>query len=360
MTKEDLVINTVHDKVNKEDIYLIWIMRKLLKDLDLYMFQNKFTRVWGKWFCMFIVNREERSLLKESKLSHIFLNYYKNHISPKFWRIIFELNDEYTLVVYCFLLYKKEIYTIIKSNIFTLKTVFRDETLKAFQQKLVDIFWLYWSFTCIQIIFHYLKWVFEIEDIFWEWSIKKNLWEYWEWDVTIDISILETIIKEWKERFQEKMNLLYLLFSNINKNTIDCYQLSLFFYFLEKWIEKFDINEKDIENQNSNCEFQTYSIKMHYLCSYLFKEFFNEYVYWWSKWIISFFHNKELTDWRVMKEYDWEDLIEKYKKFDLDYLKKVALIIDQKLYEKFSQWVSHQSNSSFLSFFRNILFKFSK
>ena len=361
MVKEELVLNVVHNKVNKEDIYFLWIMRKLLKDLDPYMFQNKFTRAWGKWFWMFILNKEEMSLLKDSKLSHIFLNYYNNSKWKKNCIILeYKLNDVYTLIVYCFLFYE-EIDTIIKSNIFTLQTVFRDENLKVFQPKLLDIFWLYWSFTTIQTLFYYLnRKVFKIEDIFWSWSVKKNIWKYWEWDVTIDISILEKIINEWKEKFKEKLDLLYLLFSNINKNTMDLYYFGLFFYFLEEWIQKFEIKEKDIENQDSNWEFKTYTMKMHYLCSYLFKEFFNEYVYWWSKWIISFFHNKELTDWRIMKEYDWEDLIEKYKKFDLDYLKKVALIIDQKLYGKFSQWVNHQSNNGFLSFFRNILFKFSK
>ena len=362
MVKEELVINTVHNKVNKEDIYFLWIMRKLLKDLDPYMFQNKFTLSWGKWFWMFILNKEERSLLKESKLSHVFLNFYSNSRSEKLWRKIleYELNNEYTLIVYCFLFYE-EIDTIIKSNILTFQLLFRDDNLKVFQQKLVNIFWLYWSFTTILLLFHYLnRLVFKIEDIFWSWSVKKNLWIYWEWDITIDISILEKIIKEWKEKFKDKLDLLYLLFSNINKNTMDLYHFDLFFYFFEEWIEKFKINEKDIEEQDSNWEFQTYSIKIHYLCSYIFKEFFVDHVYWWSKWIISFFHRQEITYWGVMRIYDWKEIIEKYKKFDLDYLKKVALLIDQKLYKKFSSLINSQSNNDFLSFFRNILFKFKK
>ena len=339
MTKEELVISAVHNKVNKEDIYFLWIMRKLLKSVDHYMFQNKFTRSWGKWFWMFILNKEERSLLKESKLSHVFLNFYSNSRSEKLWRKIleYELNNEYTLIVYCLWYYKNEINKIIKSNILTLQSVFRDENLKVFQQKLVDIFWLYWSLTTILMLFHYLNHeVFYMSWPFWSWSVKKNIWKYWEWDITIDISILERIIKEWKERFQDKLDLLYLLFSNINKRPITHACLSLFFDFLEEWIEKFKIKEKNIEEQDSNWEFQTYTIKMQYLCSYIFKEFFNDYVHWWSKRLISFYKWERREGNRSLCIYDWEDLIEKYKKFDLEYLKKVALIIDQKLYKKFS------------------------
>lgn len=78
VNKEELILNTMHNKINKDDIYLIWIMRKLLKDVDPYIFQNKYTRAWRNWFWLFILKKEEESLLKDSKLSHIFLNYHKN------------------------------------------------------------------------------------------------------------------------------------------------------------------------------------------------------------------------------------------------------------------------------------------
>ena len=222
----------------------------------------------------------------------------------------------------------------MKSNILTLQSIFRDENLKVFQPKLLDIFWLYWSFTTLSMIFHYLnRSLFWFYDIFWKWSIKKNLWEYWEWDVTIDISILETIIKEWKERFQDKMDLLYLLSSNINKKMIHHYYFKLFFDFLEKWIERFNINEEDIKNQNTDWDFQTYSIKIHYLCSYLFREFLDDYVHWWLKQLISFYNREDDSPDRV---FDWKITTEEYKNFDLEYLKKVTLLIDKILYKKFS------------------------
>ena len=332
MVKEELVIDAVHNKVNKKDIYLIWIMKKLLTELDPYLFEKNFSYWKCEWFWMFILNKEEKSLLKWSKISHVFLNFYKSWFEKKLKRIIleYELNDEYTLVVYCFSHDKKEIDTIIKSNIFTLQSVFKDENLKVFQPKLLDIFWLYWSFTSIQIIFHYLnEWSFKIQDVFWEWSVRKSLWKLWDWDVTIDIFILERIIQEWKERFQDKLDLLYLLCSNINKKTMDIYYSSLFFDFLEVWIWELQIEDTDIEDQDSNWKFKTYSIKMHYLCSYLFKEFFNDYVYWWSKKIIAFYNWRDVPARFMGQMYDSEYYIEKYKKFDLEYLKKAALVFDK-------------------------------
>ena len=331
--KEELVVNTVHNKVNKEDIYLIWIMKKLLTELEYFFLENNYWYWQCKWFWMFILKREEKYLFKESKLSHIFLNYYKNGKREKSCRVLeYELNDEYTLVVYCLWLYKHKINKIIQSNISTLQAVFKDNTLKIFQQKLVDIFWLYWSLTIIQILLHYFDHdVFYIWWLFWTWSVKKNLWKLWEWDVTIDISILETIIKEWKEKFQEKLDLLYLLLSNINKKTMKTYYFDHFFNFIEEWIEKFKIKEKDIENQDINSEFKTYTMKIHYLCSYLFKEFFNDHVYWWSKKLISFYKYEQSKC-----VYDWKNFTEQYLEFNLDHLKKVALLIDQKLYKKYS------------------------
>ena len=319
MTKNE---NTLHNKVNKEDIYLIWIMRELLKAFDNFIF----------WIV--ILKKEEVHLFKESKLSHLFFNYYED--SKKWWKtwtyFEYKLNDEYRLFVYWLWWNINE---IMKSNILTLQTVFKDETLKVFQPKLLDIFWLYWSFTILVTLVHYLdKSVFRLQDIFWKWSVKKNVWKYWKWDVTIDISILETIIKEWKEKFKEKLDLLYLLLSNINKKIIQHYYFIQFFDFSEKWIEKFNINEKDIEKQELNCEFKTYTIKLHYLCSYIFREFFDDYVHWWSKKLITFY-TREISDC-LDRVYDWEITNERYKKFDLEYFKKVSLLIDKILYKKFS------------------------
>lgn len=334
VAKEELVINAVHDKVNKDDIYLIWIMRKLLKAVDPYIFQNKYTHSRWKWFWMIILKKEEVSLFKESKLLNIFLHFHKNIRWKENWQILeYKLNDEYTLIVYFNLKSRVEVINIImKNNIRILQSVFKDENLKVFQQKILDVFWLYWCSTIIQMIFYYLNILW---DVFSDWSVKKNLWKLWEWDVTIDISILEKIIKEWKEKFQEKLDLLYLLLSNINKKTMKNYYFSLFFDFIEEWIEKFKIKDKDIENQDINSEFKTYTMKIHYLCSYLFREFFNDYVYWWPKKLISFY-KYEQENARSICVYDWNKYIEKYIEFDLDYLKKVALICDQKVYKKFS------------------------
>ena len=326
--------NTLHNKV-KENIYFLWIMRKLLNDLDNFIFSDNNWYCECEWFWIFILKNEEVSLFKESKLSHFFLNYYEDSKWRKSW-IFFEykLNDEYRLFVYLLWSDKNEIHEIMKSNIFTLQSIFRDENLKVFQPKLLDIFWLYWSFTIIVMLFHYLnRSVFYFWDLFWKWSIKKNLWRYWNWDVTIDISILEKIIKEWKEKFKEKLDLFYLLSSNINKKMIQHYYFKLFFEFLDKWIEKFNINERNIEKQELDWEFQTYTIKMQYLCSYIFKEFFNDHVYWWSKKLITFYTREEDSQDRV---FDWKITTEKYKNFDLEYLKKVELLIDKQLYKKFS------------------------
>lgn len=329
MTKKK---NTLHNKV-KEDIYFIWIMRKLLKAFDNFIFSDSNWYWWSKWFWIFILKNEEVSLFNESKLSNIFFNYYKNNKWEKTWiKFEYKLNDEYILFVYCLWINKNEIQEIMKSNILTLQSIFRDDNLKVFQPKLLDIFWLYWSFTTILILFHYLnRSVFWFYDVFWSWSVKKNLWEYWKWDVTIDISILERIIKEWKEKFKEKLDLLYLLFSNINKKIIQHYYFRLFFDLPKEWIENFKINEEDIKKQDSNCEFKTYHMKINYLCSYLFKEFFNDSVYWWSKKLISFYNREDSPN----GVYDWKDYVEKYKNFNLEYLKKVELLIDKQLYKKF-------------------------
>ena len=288
-------------------------MKKLLTELDPYLFPMDWRFSRSDWFCMFIVNREEKSLLKESKLSNFFLNYYQNSQSMLNWRVLeYELSNEYTLFIYCIWKQKNEINRVIKQNLWTLQSVFRDENLKVFQQKILDVFWLYWCCTIFHMIFFYLSTLYAFE-LFDEWSVQKNLWLCWEWDVTIDISILEKIIQEWKERFQEKMDLLYLLFSNINKKIIQHYYFIQFFDFSEKWIEKFNINEKDIEKQELNCEFKTYTIKLHYLYSYIFREFFDDYVHWWSKKLITFY-TREISDC-LDRVYDWEITNERYKKF---------------------------------------------
>ena len=359
--------------------------------------------------------------------------------------IIFEytLNDTYTLYIYWSWKRKPEITKVMKANLWTLQLLFRDDNLKVFQQKLIDIFWLYWSFTTFQMLLHYLsgevfnikkiswawsaqkdwfiyldwKWNIIVDiSIFWPWSVQKNLWKCWEWDITIDISLLEKTIKEWKEKFKDKLDLLYLLLSNIIKVNIRHFQFFLFFDFIEEWKKVFNITDKDIKNQDINWEFKTYTMKLQYLYSYLFKEFFNDYVYTWPKKMISFYsfekkdeidrrekslsdsfededdeddfekwldeeddedeenedssENEESNDnnWDEEDDFDddddygnyddddedfddeeeeeslwgdydlvmnWRKYIKLYEKFDLESLKKVALIIDKKLSEKY-------------------------
>lgn len=286
----EFIVNKVHDKVNKDDIYFIWIMKKFIRDLhDNYCFPQ--ISVWpNECFWMFILTKEENNLFKKTKFSNVFLNHFKN----KAWEkncIIFEytLNDKYTLYIYWSWKRKHKIIKVMKANLWTLQLLFRDDNLKIFQQKLVDIFWLYWSFTTFQMLLHYLSGeVFNIKEIFWPWSVQKDLWKYW-WDITIDISILEKTIKEWKEKFQDKLDLLYLLLGNIIKVCIRHFQFFLFFNFIEEWKKEFNITNKDIKNQDIDWEFKTYTMKLQYLYSYLFKEFFDDYIYKWSKRTFAFY-----------------------------------------------------------------------
>ena len=117
MTKKK---NTLHNKV-KENIYFLWIMRKLLKAFDNFIFSDSNWYCECEWFWIFILKNEEVSLFKESKLSHIFLNYYEDSNWRKSW-IFFEytLNDEYILFIYWLWLYKHKINKIIQSHISTL------------------------------------------------------------------------------------------------------------------------------------------------------------------------------------------------------------------------------------------------
>ena len=332
VAKEELVINTVHDKVNKDDIYLIWIMRNLLKAIDHYIFQNKYTHSRGKWFWMVILKKDEVSLFKESKFLNIFLNFHKNIRWKENWQILeYKLNDEYTLVVYFNLKSRtKVINIIIKNNIRILQSVFKDENLKVFQQKILDVFWLYWCSTIIQMLFYYLNILW---DVFSDWSVKKNLWKLWYWDVTIDISILERIIQDWKEKFQKKLDLLYLLFSNINKRKLLYINFDHFFNFPCNCIRYLKNTNENIE-QELDWELQTYSLKVQYLCSYIFKEFFENNVYWWPKNIFAFYDHASLS--YAEPEYHelvWEAVQESYKNFDLKKLKRLLLIIDKRLCE---------------------------
>ena len=333
--KEQLVIDAVHDKVNKEDIYLIWIMKKMLTDLDPYLFPMDWRFSRSDWFCMFIVNKEEKSLLKESKLSNFFLNYYQNSQSMFNWRVLeYELSNEYTLFIYCIWKQKNEINRVIKQNLWTLKSVFRDENLKVFQQKILDVFWLYWCCTIFQMIFFYLSTLYAFE-LFSDWSIQKDLWLCWEWDVTIDISILEKIIKDWKERFQEKIDLLYLLFSNINKRKIEYKNFDDFLKFSFYCIRYLNKTNEDI-NQKIDWEFKTYTLKNYYLCAYIFTQYFDDYVYWWSKELFNFYDTESLAHTEDMYwKFVWKRVIKTYKNYDLKELKRLLLLVDQKLYKMY-------------------------
>ena len=334
VAKEELAIDVVHDKVNKDDIYFIWIMRKLLKDVDPYIFQNKYTHAWGKWFWIVILKKEEVSLFKESKLFHILLNHHKKIRWKEFWRMLeYKLNNEYTLVVYCNLKTRIEAINILmKDNMKTLQLLFTNENLKIFQEKILDVFWLYWCSIIIQMIFYHLN-ILWSATIFWKWSVKKNLWEYWEWDVTIDISILEKVIQEWKERFQEKLDLLYLLFSNINKRKLPYINFDHFFNFTWDCIRYLKKTNENIE-QELDWELKTYSLQVQYLCSYIFKEFFEDYVYWWPKDLFAFYDHASLSyEQPEHHKLVWEEVKESYKNFDFKKLKRLLLIIDKRLWE---------------------------
>ena len=335
VNKEELMINTVHDKVNKEDIYFIWIMRKLLRDVDPYMFQNKYTHSWRDWFWMFILKKDEVPLFKKSKLSHIFLNYHKNIQWNENWKLLeYKISDEYTLLIYCSLKIRSEVIInmIMKNNLKTLQLLFTNENLKVFQQKILDVFWLYWCATIIQMLFYYIN-VLWSATIFSRWVVKKNLWRYWEWDITIDISILEKVIQEWKEKFQDKLDLLYLLFSNINKRKIPYINFDHFFCLPKLCISNLKALNDNID-QKIDWEFKTYFLKVEYLCSYIFKEFFEDHVYWWPKDLFAFYDFSTLGYFEPQyHKLVWKKVHASYKNFDVKELKRLLLLVDQKLYK---------------------------
>ena len=63
MTKKK---NTLHNKM-KETIYFLWIMRKLLKAFDNFIFSDSNLYCEFERFWIFILKNEEASLFKESK-----------------------------------------------------------------------------------------------------------------------------------------------------------------------------------------------------------------------------------------------------------------------------------------------------
>ena len=92
------------------------------------------------------------------------------------------------------------------------------------------------------------------------------------------------------------------------------------------------INE-NIE-QEFDWELKTYSLQVQYLCSYIFKEFFEDYVYWWPKNLFAFYDYASLSyEKPEHHKLVWEEVKESYKNFDLKKLKRLLLIIDKRLCE---------------------------
>ena len=75
-------------------------------------------------------------------------------------------------------------------------------------------------------------------------------------------------------------------------------------------------------------------MKVEYLCWYIFKEFFVDHVYWWPKDLFAFYDWKTL--WHFEAKYHklvWKKVHSLYKNFDVKELKRLLLLVDQKLYK---------------------------
>ena len=319
----EINIDSQKMKVTKDEIFFIWLIRNLLTDIQKEV-THQFYFGWAP-FWLFILNDKENKILEKTKFHDFFLNHFKDNLWHKNWRVqSYELWNWYSLYFYYRSPYRKEVLSVMKKNLDEIKIVFNDKKYEKFQKLFLDTFWLYWSFSILRFMWFYLySDYFLFQKMKWKNFFREDYWYFWnEWDLRVDIKILQKIIDAWKEEFSKKMDLLYLM------NKTLWVPISMFprKYFLEMKNE-FDENNWKFED-SKDYKIRWYITQVCYLCTYIFKEFLDDYIFEWKKAMM-------LTYVSFYKKKEYDDCKKTYEKFSIKDVKNLLSDIDKKACKKY-------------------------
>lgn len=309
MWTEILNITNWNVYIDKDKVYLIWIMKKFLSNLNnTYQIWKEFMFLYSKFY-MIILSDKEKETFFETRLVKFFSETLKT--------CKFELWSWYSLYFFCYEEDKDKIKDLVNNYFEEIQFIFKSKKYKKFKNLILDIFWLYWSYNSIKMISMYLEsWCFS----FWKLTSKYNhRCDYWwrKWNLEIDIKIMKKIIKEWKEKFQEKMDLLYLINKNILFDDF-LFSLGTFFYNI---LPEIKINKSQKKLKPNIKEFKWFMTNLIYLCCYITKEYLWDYMFDWKKCMI-----KQYAIWWGKSE---EEFKEEYNNTTIEKIKNLMLLKDE-------------------------------
>ena len=327
MWREVLNIANWNVDIDKDKVYLIWIMKKFLSNLhNNYQIWQKFISLFER-FHMIILSDEEKEIFFKTRLVKFYRNLYhwNRHIFTATLKTCkFKLWSWYSLYFFCLEEDKNQIQYLIKMYFEEIQFVFNSQKYEKFKNMILDIFWLYWSYTCVKMISMYLEWkCFSFEMLTTWWNHCCDYWS-WKWNLEIDIQIMKKIVEQWKEKFQEKMDLLYL----INKNIF----LTDFIFSFETFFYKIltEIRTNKRQNKPNIKEFKWFMTNLMYLCCYITKEYLCDYIFDWKKRMM-----KQYVIWWGKSENEFK---KEYNNITIEKIKNLMLLKDEQSTENFEEW----------------------
>ena len=325
MWQEILNITNRNVDVDKDKVYLMWIMKKFLSNLHKSLWQ-RFIDLSDR-FHMIIMTDEEKKMFFETRLinSYRFWNRYKFHENLKICK--FKLWCWYLLYFFCYEEEKDKIKDVVSEYFEEIQFIFNSQKYEKLKNLILDIFWLYWSYNYIKMISMYLE---SRCFSYWRLTTKFNhdcdYW-CWKWNLEIDIKIMKKIVKEWKEK-------LYLMNKNILLKDF-VFSFDTLFY---KILPEMKTNEsKKKKNLQPNIkEFKWLMTNVVYLCCYITKKYLWDYFFDWKKHMM-----KQYSDWKIYS--DWKDksedeVKEEYNNTTIKNIKNLMLLKDEQSSRNLEKW----------------------
>ena len=313
--------------IDKDKVYLIWIMKKFISNLH-KEFWEEFINLSNR-FHMIILTDEEKEFFFETRLFNFYRHFWNRYNFVENLKTCkFKLWSWYSLYFFCLEEDKNMIQYLVKNHFEEIQFIFKSQKYEKLKNMILDIFWLYWSYNYVKMIAMYLElWYFSFRKL----TSMYNHWcDYWcwKWNLEIDIKIMKKIVKEWKEKFQEKMNLLYL----INKNILLTDFLFSFSTFFYKILPEIKTNESKKNLETNIKEFKWLMTTIIYLCCYITKEYLWDYIFDWKKRMM-----KQYTDWGDKSE---NELKESYNNTTIKNIKNLMLLKDEQSSRNLEKWKS--------------------